>query len=239
MIPAPFRPEPRCHVCRDASIREPVNAMLAGGSSYAQIVQVVAADGAVELSLDSVRNHANRHFPVQNAAQATYREIVERRAAQNRIDFINGATTAITPLAYLETLMVKAFQHLVQDDTKVSIETGLKAAEKLQAALGEGDPGAEIQRMRLQVGRIIEAVHAMVPESKWGELAARLDDAELVRPARQPLYPGEDEEEDNEAFDAGDVGDDDDEEAFDPGDVGDDDDEEAFDPGDVGDDDDF
>jgi hypothetical protein len=212
MIPETFRPEPRCHVCRTDSIREQVNAMLAGGSSYAQIVRAVAADGAGELSLDSVRNHANRHFPVQNAAQATYREIVERRAAQNRIDFINGVTTAITPLAYYETMMVKGFQRLVQDDTEVSIETGLKAAEKLQGALGEGDLGADLLRIRVQVGRIIDAVKATVPESMWGGIAAKLDDAELVQPSREPRYPGEDEDKD------------DDDEPFDPGDVGDDDD---------------
>ncbi len=88
------------------------------------------------MSLDSVRNHATRHFAVQNVAKATYREIVERRAAQNQIDFVNGLATAITPLAYLETMMVKGFQRLVQDDTEVSIETGLKAAEKLQGVLG-------------------------------------------------------------------------------------------------------
>ena len=251
MIPPTFRPEPRCHVCRTDSIRDDVNAMLAGGSSYAQIVRAVAADGAGELSLDSVRNHANRHFPVQNAAQATFREIVERRAAQNRIDFINGVTTAVTPLAYYETLMVKAFQRLVQDEIKVSPETGLKAAEKLQGALGEGDPGADLLRVRVQVGRIIEAVHAMVPESKWGELAARLNDAELVQPSREPLYAGEDEDEDepfdargvgdgddDEPFDGGGIGDDDDDEPFDGGGVGDDDDDESIDAGDVGDDDD-
>src|SRR5208283_647593 len=145
-----FRPEPRCHVCRTDSIRERVNAMLANGSSYAQIVRAVAAEGAGELSLDSVRNHASRHFPVQNAAQATYREIVERRAAENRIDFVAGVATAITPLAFYETMMVKGFQRLVQDDTEVSIETGLRAAEKLQAVLGARDPGADILQMRLR-----------------------------------------------------------------------------------------
>ena len=121
MVPETFRPEPRCHVCRTDSIREQVNAMLATGSSYAQIVRAVGADGAGELSLDSVRNHANRHFPVQNVAQATYREIVERRAAENKIDFVAGVGTALTPAAYLETIMAKAFEGLVQDRTEIGI----------------------------------------------------------------------------------------------------------------------
>jgi len=29
------------------------------------------------VTIDSVRNHANRHFPVQQVARATYREILE------------------------------------------------------------------------------------------------------------------------------------------------------------------
>jgi len=210
MIPETFRPEPRCHVCRTDSIRERVNAMLANGSSYAQIVRAVAAEGAGELSLDSVRNHASRHFPVQNAAQATYREIVERRAAENRIDFVAGVATAITPLAFYETMMVKGFQRLVQDDTEVSIETGLRAAEKLQAVLGARDPGADILQMRLRVGRIIEAVKSTVPEPMWAEIAARLDDSEPGTRSQEPFDPGdEDDEDDDEPFDPGDDGDDD------------------------------
>jgi hypothetical protein len=232
MIPPTFRPEPRCHVCRNDSIREHVNAMLAGGSSYAQIVRAVAVDGAGKLSLDSVRNHTNRHFPVQNAAQATFREIVERRAAEIGIDFVNGVATAVTPKAYYEALVNKAFQRLVQDDIRVSLETGLKAAEKLQAALGEGDPEAELRAMRVQIGQLQQAVKAVVPESMWAEIRDRIEEEYRVQPSQEPLYPGEDEDGD-ESLDAGDVGDDDDE-WFDAGD-----DDEPFDPGDVGDDDDF
>jgi hypothetical protein len=232
MIPATFRPEPRCHVCRNDSIREQVNAMLAGGSTYAQIVRAGAVDGAGKLSLDSVRNHTNRHFPVQNAAQATFREIVERRAAEIGIDFVNGVATAVTPKAYYEALVNKAFQRLVQDDIRVSLETGLKAAEKLQAALGEGDPEAELRAMRVQIGQLQQAVKAVVPESMWAEIRDRIEEEYRVQPSQEPLYPGEDEDGD-ESLDAGDVGDDDDE-WFDAGD-----DDEPFDPGDVGDDDDF
>ncbi len=163
MMPDTFRPEPRCHVCRTEPVRMQVNAMLAGGSSDAQIVRAVPEDGTDEVSLDSVRNHANRHFPVQNVAKATYREILERRAAQNQIDFVNGLATAITPLAYLETVMVKGFQNLVRDDTEVTIEMGLKAAEKLHAAIGPEDTGAKTLQMRLQMYRIIDVVQPRCP----------------------------------------------------------------------------
>ena len=36
------------------------------------------------VTIDSIRNHANHHFPVQHVARATYREILERRAQEKQ-----------------------------------------------------------------------------------------------------------------------------------------------------------
>ena len=51
------------------------------------------------MTIDSIRRHAERHFPVQNVAKATYRQILERRAKENTVDFVEGVATAITPMA--------------------------------------------------------------------------------------------------------------------------------------------
>jgi hypothetical protein len=64
-------------------------------------------------------------------ARATYREILERRAKENSIDFIDGVATAITPLAVLETIMVKGYQTLVDELTTVSYRDGMEAALRL------------------------------------------------------------------------------------------------------------
>jgi hypothetical protein len=48
------------------------------------------------MTIDSIRNHTARHFPVQHVAKATYREILERRAKENSVDFVEGVATAIT-----------------------------------------------------------------------------------------------------------------------------------------------
>ena len=53
------------------------------------------------VTIDSIRNHTARHFPVQNVAKATYRAILERRAKENGVDFVKGVATAITPMAFL------------------------------------------------------------------------------------------------------------------------------------------
>ena len=110
-----FYLEPRCRICRNDQVRTKVNDLLATGASYAMVLRALGDDNATlqqrdRVTIDSIRNHANRHFPVQNAARATYREILERRAKQNSVDFIDGVATAITPLAVLETVMVKGYE---------------------------------------------------------------------------------------------------------------------------------
>jgi hypothetical protein len=72
------------------------------------------------VTIESIRNHTVRHFPVQQVARATYRDILERRAKDNSVDFVEGVATAITPLAVLETIMVKGYQTLIDEGTKFS-----------------------------------------------------------------------------------------------------------------------
>src|SRR6476659_8285573 len=139
-----FRPEPRCRVCRNDDLRRKVNDLLASGSSYAMIVRALEADNMKldprdRVTIDSIRNHCGRHFPVQSVARATYREILERRAGENRIDFIEGVATALTPLAFFETVMVKSYEALVDSDTKVDVDTGTVAAGRLQSLIESRD----------------------------------------------------------------------------------------------------
>ena len=73
------------------------------------------------VTIDSIRNHCVRHFPVQQVARATYREILERRDKENSVGFIEGVATAVTPVAFLETVMVKGYQTLVDELTTVDL----------------------------------------------------------------------------------------------------------------------
>ena len=95
--------EPRCRVCRNDALRHKVNDLLSGGASYAMILRTLEQDNAKldqrdRVTIDSIRHHTKRHFPVQNVAKATYRRILERRAQQNGVDFVEGVATAITPI---------------------------------------------------------------------------------------------------------------------------------------------
>jgi hypothetical protein len=196
-----FHLEPRCRVCRRDELRTRVNEMLATGMSYAMVLRSLAAhndrlDAHDRITIDSIRNHCQRHFPVQSVARATYRDILERRARENQVDFAEGAATALTPLAFLEVVMNKAFRTLVDDKTEVSVDTGLRAAEKLQALMNARDYGTEIAETRVQLGRIIEAVRSTVPPEMWGTIFKKLG-----LPESQPVLEDADYFADEEPYD--------------------------------------
>ena len=172
--------EPRCRICRNDEVRRKVNALLTGGASYAMILRTLEQDNAKldkreRVTIDSIRQHTKRHFPVQNVARATYRRILERRAKENGVDFVKGVATAITPMAFLETVMVKGYETLVDSDTKVDVNTGMIAAGRLQALIDSRASGTRIADLRVQMSRIIDAIHSTVPEELWPEILRKID----------------------------------------------------------------
>jgi hypothetical protein len=174
-----FHLEPKCRVCRDDEVRKKVNDLLATGSSYAMVLRALGEDKGApgrgdRVTIDSIRNHAARHFPVQQVARATYREILERRAKENSVDFIGGVATAITPLAFLETVMVKGYEALVDPDTTVDVKTGMIAAGRLQELIDARAGQPDMADMLAEMGHIIETVRTFVPRERWPELQAAL-----------------------------------------------------------------
>jgi hypothetical protein len=165
--------EPRCHVCRNDHVRQKVNDLLASGASHTMTLRALG-DDAVEVTSDSIRRLAGRHFPVQNAARATYREILERRAEETHVDFVDGVATAITPLALLETLMVKGYETLVEPDTKVDVKTGMLAACRLQELIDSREGQPDMARMWADMDRIIKVVKTFIPSERWPEVQAAL-----------------------------------------------------------------
>lgn len=201
-VVGPFHLEPRCRVCRTDDVRQTVNSMLAAGCSYAGIVRSLMANNTElpdcdRVSVDSVRNHAARHFPVQNLAQATYREVLQQRAQQNQIDIAEGLATALTPMAFMEAVMAKSFATLAQSDTEVAVETGLRAAHRLQNVLDAHASAPDLAEIRVAVNRITQAVRSTVPESMWGEITAKLTDPVRVDgPLGHPGVGDEDDDDD-------------------------------------------
>jgi hypothetical protein len=175
-------------------VRTKVNDLLATGTSYAMVLRALGDDNATleqpdRVTIDSIRNHANRHFPVQHVARATYREILERRAKENNVDFIEGVATAITPLAVLETIMVKGYQTLVDEQTTVSYRDGMEAALKLAEELRKGEGEYDRAHMMAEMGRIIEVVRTFIPAERWPDVQAALRGETPVSP--QTSHAGE------------------------------------------------
>lgn len=182
-LAALFRPlplEPRCRVCRNDALRAKVNGLLAVGASYAMIVRAIEDDNAKldqrdRVTIDSIRNHTARHFAVQNVAKATYRQILERRAQENGVDFVQGVATALTPMALYETIMVKSYENLVDSDTKVDVNTGMIAAGRLQAMIESRAGRTSMVDILVQMDQIINAIHSTVPEELWPEILRKID----------------------------------------------------------------
>ena len=112
---------------------------------------------------------------MQNVAKATYRRILERRAQENGVDFVEGVATAITPMAFYETVMVKGYETLVDSGTKVDVNTGMIAAARLQALIESRAGPTRIADLMVQMGRIIDAIHSSVPEELWPEILRKID----------------------------------------------------------------
>ncbi len=184
-----FHVEPRCRVCRNTSLSRKVNGLLAAGNSYAMVLRSIGEDNGKlderdRVTIDSIRNHTNRHFPVQNAAKATYRAILEQRATENGVDFVEGVGTAITPMALFETVMAKGYETLIDPNTKVDVNTAMIAAGRLHAMVESRASGTSMVEMRVEMDRIIRAVKSTVPESMWPEIVSKMNDEEEAAVAR-------------------------------------------------------
>ena len=207
--------EPRCRVCRNDEVRQKVNDLLSGGASYAMVLRTLEQDNAKlderdRVTIDSIRHHTKRHFPVQNVARATYRAILERRAKANGVDFVEGVATALTPIAFFETVMVKSYETLVDSDTKVDVSTGIVAAGRLQSLIDSRDFSRDLLVMKVQLGQICDAVKSTVPQEMWSEIIEKLDEAEQHQEALD-VGTGSFDEADDEPFDPTEFIDEDDE----------------------------
>ena len=82
----------------------------------------------------------------------------------------------MTPLAYFEAVMQRAFENLVSDSADVTIQAGLSAAAHLREAAASSSDGMEIARVMVQMDQVIRAVRETVPEDLWPEIVERLKD---------------------------------------------------------------
>lgn len=177
-----FKREPRCKVCRQEHLVPIINAFLVGGFSYNKIMEKIAPfqpeKEKDKIGYNSIRNHHQRHLTEESAASMVHREILERNAKKREIDFVDGVVSAITPMAYMESVMTKGYKTLVDDNTFVSAELGLKAAEKLHEIHRSEEENENIDDIIYKMNLLTEIVREVVPVKYWNEITARLAEEE-------------------------------------------------------------
>ena len=190
--PVQFHDGPRCRICRDQKSRDAVNKMLANAMSYPEILEMCEltinprrAKNA-QINYAVIKNHARRHFNVEEPAKAAYRAILERRAAEQAVAMkvegalaVEGITRLITAWGFLDVVAQKGYETLVREETVVPVALGMDAVVKLHELLRPDAGDQENARLKAQLAIIQGAVKEVVPEEYWGEIIARIEDAEI------------------------------------------------------------
>lgn len=197
-------PENRCRVCQDPESRSRVNRLLAYGMKVAEITEYVEDLNAKrpknrQITYWSILRHAERHFNVQDPANAARRRILERRKAQAADELGDAAAHLLTGMAYLDIVAQKGFQNLIDDGTVVDYETGLKAQLRLEEMQRDGAVEEQIAEMRRDVAILQQAVKDVVPAELMAQIADRID--ELKGNVRDDVLEAEvvdDEDEDDD-----------------------------------------
>jgi hypothetical protein len=174
------RIEPRCRICRNPPLREAVNKMLTMGLTRSGIVEVldtINADRADDekITYTHVYRHQKRHFNVSQPAQAVYEAIVAKRQTDTENDFEAALGAAVNVFSFYETMMVKGYAHLRDENTVVPYTDGARAARELHE-LTRKDAGAQqVAEIMARQNRIISAIQDFVPEDKIPALMARIE----------------------------------------------------------------
>ena len=200
-------PEGRCRVCQDPESRDRVNRLLAHGMKISEIENLIGdlnnrRKQNNKITHWSLVNHQKRHFNIQDPANAAYRRILERRKSQAAEEFGNAAGNLLTGMAYLDIVAQKGFATLIDEDTVVDYETGLKAQLKLEEMLRDGAVEEQIAEMRRDVSILQQAVRDVVPAAQMAEILARID--ELKGTSRDDFVDAEvidDDDDDDVGYD--------------------------------------
>jgi hypothetical protein len=124
----------------------------------------------------SLRNHAERHFNTQDPANAARRRILERRKAQAADEFGDAAGHLLSGMAYLDVVAQKGWENLIDDNTVVDYETGLKAQLKLEELARDGAVEEQIAEMRRDVSIIQQAVKDVCTPAIMAQIVERIDE---------------------------------------------------------------
>lgn len=174
------RIEPRCKICREEPVRRLVNKLLGLGITRPAVVDALEVFNASRepkdrITYDNVYHHQKRHFDPSQPARAVYDAIVKRRAAETDPDYENAVGAKVNALSYLETMMLKGYETLIDEETTISPTDGAKAAVQLHELTRKDAGPQQIAEIMARQNRIIAAIQEVVPPQYVARLLERLD----------------------------------------------------------------
>lgn len=176
-----FRPSTNCRICQTEGATKVTNQMLSSGFTYSDILSVLEPlnlrrPKGEKITVNVIGHHARNHFPLEEAANAVYRKIIEKRAEEAERDFVNGVGGAVTALGFLEVVMQKGFENVVKEETVVSPDTAVRAAKELAAIEAQRDAeDTDIAEVMVKMDRVIEAVREETDPNTWDRIVARIN----------------------------------------------------------------
>jgi hypothetical protein len=173
----------RCYVCCEDESLQLVNKLIAVGLTNREIVETCEAINERRREVGdtriigpkSVRAHTRFHFNIQKPAQAAYRKIIERRAEEANLDYINGVGHSVTPYAVLETAMLKGFERIVAEDSTVTVREAMDAASRLYDMSARDASQRKMADLIYSLDRIVRAAQEFVPEELWESFVDRAE----------------------------------------------------------------
>lgn len=175
--------EHRCRACQDEPTRMLINNLLARMLSYRDIFQIINVSinpvrkqqGLRPITQRIITHHAKEHFAIDNPAWAVFRAIGERRGKQLGRDYENGIAETVSYLAYLETMVKRGWDDLIDPDTKVTYVDGARAAKDLADIETKSSGQQQQAEMLAQMNRIITIFKEVVPADQWPAVVARIN----------------------------------------------------------------
>lgn len=175
----------RCRICRDDDVRKMINTLHGYGLTTRSIQEIVESSGLNngrsnkdQISYDVIWRHTKNHFDIDTPAREIYREILARRAAEEGKDIDHAVGSAVNALSYLETMMVRGYQDLTDETTRVPYTDGVKAAVKLHELTRQDAGVHEIAEVMRKMNYVISAVMTAVPEQYHQDILAIMEGKE-------------------------------------------------------------
>ena len=195
----------RCRICRDDDVRKVINNLHSYGLTTRSIMDVVESTGLNsgrgqkdQISYDVIWRHTKNHFDIDTPAREIYREILARRAAEEGKDIDHAVGSAVNALSFLETVMVRGYQDLVDEGTRIPYTDAMKAAVKLHELTRQDAGVQEIAEVMRKMNYVISAVLTAVPEQYHGDILAIMEGKE---PARKAVTADVQDVEEDDEFD--------------------------------------